>query len=115
MTYPDGHRCPTYAAEQFCYLIVCEDAVKIGVSGNPTRRLTQIRGTARPGARLVAIVAGSRATEHLLHVAFADLALGGEWFRLAGPLAALVEHYDQHRPPPPLTLPADGRITADMI
>lgn len=63
--------------------------VKIGFSKNPWARLADLRVT-EPRLKLLAIEHGTMEMEHDLHQQFADLRVGGEWFKNVGPLAQRV-------------------------
>lgn len=84
------------ASSSRVYLIKCGDQVKIGRSGNPRKRLAQIRGgnaclmesTLDPlDAQLIYEMAGHAAEETELHRRFRAYRTTGEWFRIEGELA----------------------------
>lgn len=57
-----------------------DEAVKIGWSMNPNRRLAEV-GQGHPyGLAIVALLPGGRAVEFALHRRFKEYRLGGEWF-----------------------------------
>lgn len=56
------------------------DAVKIGWSADPRRRLAQIQACSPTPVRLVFAVAGTEYDERKLHERFAGWRLHGEWF-----------------------------------
>lgn len=58
------------------YYIRYADRVKIGTSARPRQRLATLRHE-----ELLAFERGGRAVEQERHRQFADLRLGGEWFR----------------------------------
>ena len=54
--------------------------------------------------RVLAILPGPRALETHLHGQFKEQRENGEWFRIEGPLAALVDMLESLRPPAPATI-----------
>lgn len=73
----------------FIYFAECGslDRLKIGFTTNPTHRLVGLRASYGV-TRYLAVVPGSRYDEGFLHRQFADIRLGGEWFRLVPALVA---------------------------
>lgn len=67
----------------YVYLIRAEGAerVKIGLSSNPFRRLTELQPQAPFPITLVAFRTGGLLLESKLHQQFADARLFGEWFK----------------------------------
>lgn len=55
--------------------------VKIGVSGNPARRLRDLQTASPLELELLATVPGGQELEQVLHIWFAELRVRGEWFR----------------------------------
>lgn len=76
-----------------------EKLVKIGyTTGLPESRLKQLQTGNGKKLRLISAIYGDRATESVLHTAFADLRESGEWFRDEGVLhrfMSLLESYER--------------------
>jgi hypothetical protein len=66
------------------YYLRRADRVKIGTSGTPKQRLAALGA-----GDLLALELGGRPLEQQRHREFADLRVGGEWFRAEG---AVLEH-----------------------
>lgn len=60
----------------FVYFVRFADRIKIGWSGNPTRRFRNI-----PHDEVMAVIPGTMDDEHSYHNRFAALRVHGEWFR----------------------------------
>jgi hypothetical protein len=67
------------------------DAMKVGHSRDPDRRLRELQTGNSARLHLVGAVAAAREFETLVHEEFADLALEGEWFSQSGEILAWVE------------------------
>lgn len=81
------------AGRGFIYFIEAagRGTVKIGFSIAPEERLADLQTSAPDKLILVATVEGDMNREKRLHKRFANYRLTGEWFRLAGDLAAYIE------------------------
>lgn len=66
--------------------------IKIGISRNPIARCSGLQ------ARLLATIPGDARTEAAMHLAFGHLAVGGEWFRDAPELRALIARIEASEP-----------------
>jgi len=70
------------------------EAIKIGYSKHPERRLVALQ-TGNPGElELVHQVSGTKRDEAIYHAEFEHLRLHGEWFRCEENLAELLERHD---------------------
>lgn len=68
------------------YYIRFRDAVKIGTTTAPARRLSGL-----PWDELMAVEPGGRAVEQLRHAEWAEHRLNGEWFEMTDALAEFIE------------------------
>jgi len=68
-----------------------QGAVKIGYSASPQARLSNLQTSTPSKLELLVAIEGDLQTERQLHKRFANYRLTGEWFRLAGDLAAYIE------------------------
>lgn len=75
------------------YFILDEDAkrVKIGYSTNPMKRLKNLQTGASGTLRLVCATPGGAKLEAYFHEQFSPYRVNGEWFKLQGTLALLVD------------------------
>lgn len=64
--------------------------VKIGVAKDPWKRLRQLQTGSADRLKIVAVMPGTPADERALHRRFADLRLGGEWFRMSPEITAMI-------------------------
>jgi hypothetical protein len=65
-------------------------SVKIGVSGDPRRRLADLQRSTPEPLELLAVAQGDHAVEALLHKVFAPDHVRGEWFRRSETLTEFV-------------------------
>jgi len=88
------------------YLIRCGDRVKIGRSGNPRRRLEQVRrgdgvvidASVNPAdSQLIYEMPGHVKEETALHRRFKAYRTAGEWFRIEGELEEFIATLDTRR------------------
>jgi DNA-binding XRE family transcriptional regulator len=70
----------------YVYAIQCGDAVKIGFSQNPRRRLRKVQTDAIAACSLLGCVEATTAQEAELHGLLAPARISGEWFSLASEL-----------------------------
>lgn len=56
-------------------------AIKIGISGNPEKRISDLQRPMTDRLELLGSMPGTFEEERALHRRFADAGLGGEWFR----------------------------------
>ena len=65
------------------YLVGCQKnkTLKIGLSRNPEKRLSQLQVSSPHPLKILAKVKGSRGLEQQLHKEFSCLKLSGEWFK----------------------------------
>jgi hypothetical protein len=82
---------PDRAADPVVYFIRSRDMVKIGFTGNITKRLSSMRTASADELTLLYTMPGGTQMERRLHKTFAHLRVSGEWFRLEGPLAEFLE------------------------
>lgn len=90
---------PSHRQAKHLYFMRCEGYVKIGVSQDPQRRLTQIRGGSSlmpvgmdyRTAEIVHIEPNAGAREYPTHWQFAHLRHTGEWFTEAPELTEYIE------------------------
>lgn len=68
------------------YYIRFRDAVKIGTTTAPARRLSSL-----PWDELMAVEPGGRAVEQLRHAEWAEHRLNGEWFEMGDALSEFIE------------------------
>ncbi|WDZ77915.1 GIY-YIG nuclease family protein [Ensifer adhaerens] len=81
---------PSLHKAGYVYFLWAGDAVKIGFSVNPLRRLTSLEtGVSAPIAR-IAVVPGTLADERRLHNRFHRQRSHGEWFRATKELNRIV-------------------------
>lgn len=66
----------------FVYVIQAQESgrIKIGISANPAKRLSQVQNGNPEHLRLVGAVPGGRRLESQLHSELAQYRLCGEWF-----------------------------------
>src|SRR3990167_2997040 len=74
----------------FIYAISAGDAVKIGWSADPCRRVSKISSDNPHECRLVGVIPGSIIDERNLHTRFEALRVRREWFRNEGIVAEFV-------------------------
>jgi len=88
------------------YLIKCGDRVKIGRSGNPRKRLEEIRrgagclmdATLNPAeSQLIYEMPGHAKEEAALHQRFKAYRTAGEWFRIEGELMEYIATLDTRK------------------
>ena len=72
------------------YFVRCGELIKIGTSTDVHQRVASIRTMTPLPVELVAIAAGSRAEESVLHARFAHLRQHGEWFTATPELLAYI-------------------------
>ena len=94
------------APERYVYFIECEGYVKIGMSGNPERRLKSLQvsgnGTYAPKlidlttAKIIAVEDGGPERERELHQRFDSSRYTGEWFTKTPELMAYIDSLDSH-------------------
>lgn len=65
--------------------------VKIGVSRNPTDRLSQLSTGAFDEINIIGMISGTPRLEKTLHSLFSEKRMNGEWFRLDSTIKALIE------------------------
>ena len=82
---------PVPDREPLVYFIRCGDAVKIGYTKDIDRRLAHIRMLNPNRVEVLAMMAGAVQLERDLHTRFSAQRVHGEWFRLDGELAELLE------------------------
>lgn len=68
-----------------------ERFVKIGIASSMMTRLSNLQACCPYPVRVLKVVVGTWHLERSLHKRFADLHARGEWFRLEGELAELIE------------------------
>lgn len=68
--------------------------IKIGYSCDPARRMVKMQSDSPGELRLLAVMAGCRATERDLHARFADQRRRGEWFTQSDHLATLISQQE---------------------
>jgi hypothetical protein len=75
------------------YFIQAEDGgpIKIGLAGDPTKRLSELQRTSPQRLRILATEPGSASHERELHERFAEHRLHGEWFAPCPELLALID------------------------
>ena len=54
--------------------------IKIGLSGDPLRRLRQLQTACAEGLEILLVIPGGREAERVLHDTCKNLCLGGEWY-----------------------------------
>lgn len=91
----------------YVYFLRTGNAVKIGFSTNPGRRMKSIQTGCPEPARLVKVVRGRPWTEKKFHARFAEYRTGGEWFDLRGRLAKYLEGCIHSIDPPEPEVPAE--------
>jgi hypothetical protein len=96
-------------AESTLYFIcrASDGAIKIGITTNLDRRLTDLRRQ-HGDLTLLGIVVGAYTREKLAHLIFADTRLDGEFFRPTPALQAFIDQYAVP-PPPPLSPRAEPK------
>lgn len=88
----------------YCYFIgnSSKGFVKIGVTNDPMRRLSEIRTGNPYPVSLFCVVPGDETIEAMLHQAFGALRMEGEWFKITPALRAFIlasaEEYMSHLP-----------------
>jgi hypothetical protein len=70
-------------ARQFVYFIQSGDAVKIGISNDPKRRMVDLAYYNPVALELLGVLDGDVALERYLHDKFDKHRIRGEWFKLA--------------------------------
>lgn len=90
---PRPPRKPPAPEISWVYFILNEDSrhVKIGYSTNPMRRLKSLQTSASGTLRLVCAIPGGAKLEAYFHEQFSPYRAKGEWFKLQGTLALLVD------------------------
>lgn len=73
------------------YFIQAGDAVKIGYSTNPEKRMESLQTGASHTLLMLGKVPGTRGTEHMYQTRFANMRLKGEWFEACGPLLCAID------------------------
>ena len=83
------------------YFIVDRDrqAVKIGVSCSPSKRLKALQTSNAHELELAAVMRGSYGLEQRLHVHYAQWRLTGEWFELSPELIEAINHARESESP----------------
>lgn len=76
------------------YYVRWRERIKIGTSHRPRQRLAAVRHE-----ELLAFERGGRDLEQQRHREFADLRVGGEWFRADAPLCAHILAVGEGAPP----------------
>lgn len=74
----------------FVYAIVSGDAVKIGWSKDPHKRIHNLQIGSCADQRLIGCINGTKEREAELHCSFQSYHIRGEWFRHEGPVASFV-------------------------
>lgn len=74
------------------YFISRGDAIKIGFSSTPVRRMTNLQHQQTEMLELLATAPGTMRHERSLHEKFEHLAIGGEWFRPEQGLLDFIDH-----------------------
>lgn len=69
-----------------------ENPVKIGISGDPVRRLSEIQSFHPVNLQIAARAPGKRLHEKKLHQKFSELRMRGEWFRPSPDLTSIIEY-----------------------
>lgn len=82
-------------APNWVYFIgpVCDslpDFIKVGVSGDPSRRLSQLQTASVRELAVVGVLPGDFDLERRIHIRFSSLRVNGEWFRVTGDLATFM-------------------------
>ena len=67
-----------------------DNAVKIGYSENPQRRLVEIQATRKNKLKLFYTQIGNKRDEQIYHMTYSQQRLGGEWFRVKGKLKEFI-------------------------
>ena len=74
-------------------------AVKIGYSGDPHIRMTEVQVGCPFKVKLEAVLPGTLADERALHGRFSDARLNGEWFRITPFIEAIIAANPPPAPP----------------
>lgn len=74
----------------FVYFMTAGPFVKIGLSRSPVTRLAELRPWNPMPIRLSFVIRGDRRVEQLFQLCFAEYHERGEWYRIAGRLAAFL-------------------------
>lgn len=80
----------------FIYFLRVTEAIKIGFSRNPSRRLTALRTGLSAEATSLVCVRGSQMDERTLHSMLALYRKRGEWFSSSPPVIAVMAHAAAH-------------------
>lgn len=85
----------------FVYFIAADEArmVKIGVAGDPWKRLSKVQSDTPQTVRIAALEAGDLSRERELHEQFSALRVRGEWFSLTGELSEYIAKLPVPMPP----------------
>lgn len=89
--YLTGYFAGTHLVEKmnlascFVYFILCEDMIKIGVSGNVSRRLKELKTSNPKDMEIIHVIPfkdrkEAYKEEARLHAKYSSSKLGGEWF-----------------------------------
>lgn len=97
----------------FVYFVSDGEAVKIGFSEKPARRLAGIQSHHPKPLTLLGTVSASVFDEQDLHQKFSDIRIRGEWFRATPELLAFI--VDACAQPNPASAPARPESPADQI
>jgi len=83
-----------YMAEQYVYVIQATESgrIKIGIAGNPLRRLMDLQVGSPEILELLGAAPGGRREEIRLHVELHRDRMHGEWFAMSDHVALVVRH-----------------------
>jgi hypothetical protein len=93
---PKEKRVPTQEpAEGYVYFILNKkrNAVKIGYSANPAKRLAALQTSNSDKLVFLGAIVGDVSLERTLHEAFRNSRLSGEWFRYEDDVKAYISRY----------------------
>jgi hypothetical protein len=105
LTLPAPLRGARRGRPQFVYFATDGEAIKIGCSTEPRRRLSEMQVGHPRRLTMLKICKGDKATEARLHTEFRDLNIAGEWFRIEPRLLDAIEaipNYERPASSPPL-------------
>lgn len=77
---------------QLVYFALCEDRIKIGISQNIGKRLSQLRTGAAAPITLLAACEGGAGVEKALHRKLRQFHIDGEWYRDCPDLRAAIQN-----------------------
>lgn len=80
-----------FAKNKYLYFIACGDAVKIGMSSDPTSRIETLAVGAPGQLYLIAMIPNMGHRENEFHKRFTHLHLRGEWFKYTNEIHELIK------------------------